>query len=144
MPPKSARQIISVVGERLIYELQGFSCIGAEEIQPRKTIISSKSFGQALREIEPIAEALANYVARAAVKLRGQGCRAGAMQVFVHTSHWRDEPQNSGTAQCVFPEPLNDTRLLVAAAHALLRRLWKPDYRYRKCGVVLLKNEARV
>ena len=138
MPPKLARQLISVVGERMIYELQGFSCIGPEEVQPRKTIISSKSFGYPLLNFDPISEALANYIARAAQKLRDQGSRAGGMQVFIHTFHYSDEPQNSNATQCAFSVPISDTRELVTIGLHLLRRIWKPGFRYRKCGVVLL------
>ncbi len=44
--PRHVRKTISIVGERIHYELNGLSCIGIEEVKNKKSIISSKSFGK--------------------------------------------------------------------------------------------------
>ena len=41
--PRHVRKTISIVGERIHYELNGLSCIGIEEVKNKKSIISSKS-----------------------------------------------------------------------------------------------------
>jgi len=46
--PKTLRREFSVVVERTVLELRGVSCLSLEEVtQPKKEIISSRSFGQA-------------------------------------------------------------------------------------------------
>ena len=52
--PSIIRKRLSVVGERILRELKGQSCIDLEDIQPKKNIMSSKSFGDLLTRKEPI------------------------------------------------------------------------------------------
>jgi nucleotidyltransferase/DNA polymerase involved in DNA repair len=43
------RERFSIVLERMVLELRGFACIGLEEVSPdRKSLIASRSFGQAI------------------------------------------------------------------------------------------------
>ena len=44
--PSFIRNHLSVIGERIVYELRGISCIGLDKIMPKKNILSSKSFGK--------------------------------------------------------------------------------------------------
>ena len=87
--PPIIRKHLSVVGERILRELKGQSCIDLEAIQPKKNIMSSKSFGKPLTKKESIEEALSNYAARACEKLRKQNSRAQAVHVFIKTNGFR-------------------------------------------------------
>jgi len=137
--PTIIRKHLSVVGERLVRELRGHSCIDLEDVQPRKNIMSSKSFGNLLTEKEPMEEALANYAARACVKLRQQNSRAQAVYVFVQTSRFRKtDAQYSNGLTCTLTVPTSDTRLIIEAAKFCLGRIYKPGYRYKKTGIMLL------
>jgi DNA polymerase V len=79
--PAWAKANFSVVLQRTVYELQGLSCIPLELVQADKQhIASQKSFGIYQTEFEPISEALANYTARIAEKLRKQKFVAGGIQ----------------------------------------------------------------
>jgi DNA polymerase V len=135
--PVIIRKHLSVVGERLVRELRGDSCIDLEDIQPRKNIMSSKSFGNLLTQKEPMEEALANYAARACEKLRKQNSRAQAVYVFVGTSEFSKE-QYSNSLTCSLTVPTSDTRLIIETAKLCLNRIYKPGYRYKKTGVMLL------
>ena len=44
--PRQVRQALSVVGERIVHELNGQSCLEIEDVQPKQTIMSSRSFGK--------------------------------------------------------------------------------------------------
>ncbi|MDH3256901.1 MAG: Y-family DNA polymerase [Nitrospinota bacterium] len=137
--PPIIRKQLSVVGERLVRELRGHSCIDLEDIQPRKNIMSSKSFGNLLTQKAPMAEALANYAARACEKLRQQNSRAQAVYVFVQTNGFREtDAQYSNGLTCTLTVPTSDTRLIIEAARFCLNRIYKPGYRYKKTGVMLL------
>ena len=136
--PTIIRKHLSVIGERILRELKGQSCIDLESIQPRKTIMSSKSFGNPLTNKRPIEEALANYTARACEKLREQNSRAQAVHVFIQTNGFRetDRQYNNGLT-CTLTTPTSDTRLIIKAAKFCLSRIYKQGYRYKKTGVML-------
>lgn len=137
--PVIIRKHLSVVGERLVRELRGHSCIDLEDVQPRKNILSSKSFGNLLTEKEPMAEALANYAARACEKLRKQNSRAQGVHVFIQTNGFREtDRQYSNAITCTLTVPTSDTRLIIETAKSCLNRIYKPGYRYKKIGVMLL------
>jgi DNA polymerase V len=137
--PTIIRKHLSVVGERLVRELRGHSCIDLEDIQPRKNIMSSKSFGNLLTQKEPMEEALANYAARACEKLRKQNSRAQAVHVFVQTNGFREtDKQYSNSIACALTVPTSDTRIIIEAAKFCLSRIFKQGYRYKKTGIMLL------
>ena len=137
--PHIIRKQLSVVGERILRELRGQSCLGLEEVQPRKNIMSSKSFGTLLTDKQPMQEALANYAARACEKLRQQNSRAQAVYVFVQTNNFREtDAQYSNGITCALTVPSSDTRAIIEAARFGLDRIYRPGYRYKKTGVMLL------
>lgn len=138
--PKSIRLHFSVVLERTAAELQGISCLTLEDVAPpKKQIVSSKSFGRMVMTLEELGEALSTYVSRAAEKLRIQKSVAGALQVFVMTNVFREtDPQYSNGIAIPLSLPTNDTMRLVAAALYGLKRIYKPGYAYKKCGVMFM------
>ncbi len=137
--PTIIRKHLSVVGERILRELRGQTCIDLEEIQPRKSIMSSKSFGNLLTKKEPIEEALANYAARACEKLRKQNSQAQRVHVFVQTNGFRetDQQYNNGFTYTL-TTPTSDTRSIIEAAKFCLSKIYKQGYRYKKTGVMLM------
>ncbi len=143
MPTLAAwvRQQMGVVGERLVLELQGLSCLGLEEVSPaKKNVCCAKSFGHPLTEFEDVMEALACYVARASEKVRAQKSVASAMQVFLMTNpHRPDEPQHCPAWTATLIEPTAYTPGLIATAREILQRIFLPGYRYRKVGILLLE-----
>ena len=136
--PRQIRQALSVVGERIVHELNGQSCLEIEDVQPKQTIMSSRSFGTTISDLKSIEEAVASYTARAAEKLRHQQSRAGGLYVFIRTNRFRaQDPQYSNAAMIGFDEPTSDTAMLIRAATTVLRRLYRKGYRYHKAGVML-------
>lgn len=81
--PELMRTKFSVVVERTVRELRGVSCLELQEVVPEKQqIMSSRSFGQLVYDLQELEEAVASYVAKAAEKLRAQDSLAGAVQVY--------------------------------------------------------------
>ncbi|MBL6679673.1 MAG: Y-family DNA polymerase, partial [Alphaproteobacteria bacterium] len=70
--PRQIRSLISVVGERIVYELRGTPCLNLEGVTAKQSITVSRSFGNIINNKNDLKKALANYVARAAEKLRSQ------------------------------------------------------------------------
>ena len=137
--PPIIRKHLSVVGERILRELKGQSCIDLETIQPKKNIMSSKSFGKPLTKKEPIEEALSNYAARACEKLRKQNSRAQAVHVFIQTNGFREtDRQYNNVITHTLTTPTSDTRIIIEAAKFCLSRIYQHGYRYKKTGIMLL------
>jgi DNA polymerase V len=132
------RQQFSVVMEKTIRELNGNACIELEEVSPAKQqIISSRSFGKPVRDIESLSESVSLYVSRACEKLRKQKSYAGAISVYIRTSPFTDEPKYSNTRTVSLPSPTDDTRQLVSVALWILKGIYKSGYKYQKAGIML-------
>ncbi|MGY6257320.1 Y-family DNA polymerase [Paraburkholderia caledonica] len=138
----------SVVLARTVRELCGTSCIdvggdaNAETI-PRKQILSSRSFSRPLLEQGELTEALAEFAERAAQRLRAQGSRAGALQIFIRSSPFRqqDKPFSAAISTRLIPAT-QDTREIVRATQRALRGIFRPGIRYAKAGVMLYDLQA--
>ncbi len=137
--PRFIRKHFSVVGERMVRELRGVSCLGLEDIQPRKNIMSSKSFGRMVTDLDEMSEAISTYAVRACHKLRGQRSRACAIHVFLQTNRFRQNmKQYANSTTIEFVNPTNDTGQIIKAAKEGLRRIYRAGYWYKKCGLMLM------
>jgi DNA polymerase V len=145
MPPLVVRQKMGVVGERLVWELRGVSCLPlSEATQPKQSIAYSRSFGRALSDEGELAEALSTYVANACLKLRRQEHAAQALSVYLEAIV--DQSRQPYSMTVSFPQPTNDTPAVITLAKACLKRLFRKGERYKKGGVILLDllPEAKV
>lgn len=137
MDPKRARQLLTVVGERMVHELNGRPCIAFEDVQPlRKGCAVTRSFGQRVTDLEDMREAVASYATRLGEKLRKWGLATDRFTVFMHTSPFDKGPHRSVSLGARLGDATNDTRKLVVAALQAADRLWKPGFRYSKAGLV--------
>lgn len=134
------RKQFSVVLEKTLLELRGVSCMAFDD-QPagRQQILVSRSFGKAVSSVEGIVEAVSEFAARAAEKLRQQGSMAGAVSVFFTTSPFRkDDRQHEANVTIPLVRPTADSRHLVGAAAGAVHRLYRPGFNYAKAGVMLM------
>lgn len=98
----------------------------------------SRSFGRRITTFEQMSEAIAQYTARAAEKLRQENQQAKMLTVFVQTSQFKESQKtysNSATGELILPG--SDTRELNVLAMQLLKRVWREGYSYSKGGVML-------
>jgi len=137
--PQAIRQQFGVVMERLCYELRGTSCLELEEVAPAKQqIVASRSFGKLVTSQAELAESVATHAARAAEKLRAQNSTTGALIVFIQTNPFKQyEPQHHQSITIPLPDPSDNTLTLTNAALAGLQQIYKPNFRYKKAGVIL-------
>lgn len=140
----TARRNFSVVLEKTVRELQGTPCIEVDDQPaPKQQIMVSRSFGHAVTKGRDLATAITENTSRAAEKLRGQGCAAGAIVVFIRTSPFRkDDPQYSATVTVPVLRPTADSALLATSAIAGLRRIYKSGFKYAKAGVMLVDLQS--
>lgn len=139
LDPATVRRRWSVVLERTVRELQGQQCISLEDQpSPKKEIAFTRSFGGAVTELTSLVAAVSRFASGAAAKLRGQGGKAGQLQVFAHTSPFRPGPQYSRSVTIPLRRPTDDTIALVNAAVRGIEMIYRPGFNFAKAGVMLL------
>lgn len=137
--PARIRSFAGVIGERLALEVRGTPCHGIDETaMPRKSILSSRSFGQTVSDRSDLAEALAHHAVRAAEKLREDGLIAATIVAFARTDrHREDQEQHHASAAVQLDPPTDDGRRLAAAVAQALDAMWVPGLRWKRAGVYL-------
>lgn len=138
-PPALIRKNFSVVLERTVRELNGESCIPLEEFAPAKQqIVCSRSFGERITTKVAMQEALCQYAARAAEKLRNERQFCRRISVFIRTSpHAQGEVFYGNSAGENLTLPTQDTRDVIEVAMRSLDRIWLEGRRYMKAGIML-------
>ena len=133
------RKQFSVVLERTAQELNGIPCLAWEDVPTsKKQIMCSRSFGQPLRKLTDLEEAVAHFATRATEKLRGGRQYAGELMVFLRTNPFRTTiPQYSRSAGVKLIQPSQDSRVIVQQALNLLRPMYRDGFDYAKAGVML-------
>jgi len=139
---------MTVVGLRTMEELQGYPRIEMETTPPdKKAICTSRSFGNMLSEYEPIAEAVANFAAACAAKLRKQKSCAAMIMVFIHTNQFRkDLKQYAKNIVVSLPVASNSSMELIKYAEIGLKSIYRKGYQYKKAGVIVsdIISEANI
>lgn len=139
LPGSAVRSRFGVVGAKTREELLGRMCIPLELTPPKPLqICRSRSFGEAAKDADAVASAIANHVETAAGQLRQHGLTAGAMTVFFYTDVFRqNEPQDAAEVLVRLLHPTSDTLTLTALAVKAVEKRFNPRMRYKKAGVIL-------
>lgn len=127
---------MSVTGLRTVWELRGICCYSCEEPAPKQSIMTSRSFGQALEKKEPLLNALSHFASKGGEKLRQEKSLASTLDVFIMTSPHKDNFFHD-YAHITFPEPTNYTPHLIEAAQKGLDSIFQKGFLYKKGGVLL-------
>ncbi|MDO9427349.1 MAG: Y-family DNA polymerase [Methylobacterium sp.] len=138
--PTMIRRRFNVVVQRTVMELQGTPCIDLEQGSPdAKTICTSRSFGRAVEGFDELAEALTTYTSYAAQKLRRQGLATASITVMLTTNrHKPEDAQYHAIRPVRLTIGTSDTARLIRAALWGLKGIYRPGFRYKKCGILLL------
>lgn len=138
--PDWIRKHMTVVGDRMLKEMQGIPAI--DFLPPRvvkKAICTARSFGQLLTAKKDIAEAVANHAASCAQKLRRQGSVCSTVYVFLQTNtHRLQDKQLSTGFSWPLPFPTNSSMHIVRTALKALDIIYRDGYNFKKAGVMVL------
>ena len=144
LPPAVARDVGTVVLERLVRELGGVECNDFNVApEPLKATAVTRQFGEPVTDPVELREAMARRAARAAEKIRLKGLTAGRLIAFAHGSRYRANPPSASRSARLSP-PTNDPRVIVGIAGKMMDAMFQPGGVYTKCGVLLedLTNEG--
>ncbi|WP_456114819.1 Y-family DNA polymerase [Sphingobium herbicidovorans] len=93
LPPAVARDVGTVVLERLVRELGGIECDDFKVApEPLKATAVTRQFGAPVSDFAELREAMARRATRAAEKIRVQGLAASRLIAFAHGSRYRPNP----------------------------------------------------
>lgn len=139
-PEEWVRRTMTVVVQRLIYELKGIRAIKLEDLPPpKKNICTSRSFGTLLSTHQQLQSPVASHAATCARKLRKEKSCATKIHVFVQTNPFRSgDQQYFGGITIPLNVASNSSSELIKFAMKALSLVYKPGYNYQKCGVMVL------
>lgn len=128
----------NIVAVRTWEELHGIDSIPTEEVTARKSICTSRSFPGMIDDLTTLRTHVSNYAARCSEKLRRQHSVCSLVTVFVDTNRFRtDLPQYGNSCSKAFLTPVNSTQDIVQGALECLRRIFRPQYKYKRAGVIV-------
>ena len=134
------QQHMSIVGLKMVQELRGIPCFELETAwQRKKSICTSRTFGEEVRHFSQLAQALSTYAAMCGAKLRKQGSCAGMVTIFIHTNPFKHQfrVNYKGVRTIHLKTPSNDSLEIVSATIAGLRSIYRDDCIYKKAGVIV-------
>lgn len=130
---------MTVVGLKLTEELEGLPRLEIDAFpENKKTICTARSFGTMLTDSAPVREAVSNFAARCAEKLRKQKTCANVILVFLHTNPFRtDLPQYARHIVIRLPVATHSGMKLVRYAQKGLEAIFREGFHYKKAGVIV-------
>ena len=130
---------MTIDGLRLVDELRGNTRRSIQRYPPpKKSILTSPSFGKPVDDLKTLQEALTTHVVRCAEKLRRQQSAARLVTVYLQTNPFRtQEPQYFNHQSIVLPHPSSATPELLKYAIGVLDAIYKPAYHYKRVRVML-------
>lgn len=134
------RKTFNVILARTALELKGTACLSLEEISsPKKTMISSRSFGAPVSSFDILREAVSFHASSLARRLRQEKSKTSFLKVSIRTNPFDKQGEVYANAKAVFlPFPSQDTSLLIKAALSGLEKIFKEGLCYKKAGVTAL------
>lgn len=137
MDPGWARRLFTVTGERTVRELAGLPCIAfCDDPESHHQLIYSRLFGTPIDDPATMREALTDYAATLARRLRRKGLHATVLTVSASTSGYTLGPAHHPYLSVGFLAPTDATEHVIAAAHRLLPKL-RPGVRYARATLML-------
>lgn len=143
--PEYIKDQFSIVMQRTVLELSGISCIELEEVaQPKQQIISSKSFGQKVTDIESLSEAMSAFLQKAAQRLRSEQSICGCIIAFAESNRFdATKPFYKRSVTIGLSEPTDSALVMNKAVMEQIERLFESGIEYKKCGVILTGIEPK-
>jgi DNA polymerase V len=132
------RKWLHVQVHRIIKELKGIPCLSVKDFEePRKQIMSTRSFGKTIFNKSDLREAISCHVTTAAEKLREQGSIAHSITAFIRTARHTKYEKYYGSASAGIDPGTSSTNKLIFAAMSIVDQIYKKGIHYKKCGIYL-------
>jgi DNA polymerase V len=130
---------MGISGVRTWLELQGRPSVEDEQESKRKSICTSRSFAQMIDDEKELTLRISDFAAICAKKLRSEKTAAYTVGVFIQTNHFREDlSQYDPWYSINLDVPASSTREIVSAALQVLKSIYRPGYKYKRAGVIVM------
>ena len=142
--PAEIKKKFNITTANIITELNGISCIPMDsQPQPRKQIMWSRTFGHHITELTELSQIVADFIVKAAEKLREDRQYAGIISIYIQTNLASARDRHySRQAYARLNIRTCDTTELLSAGLRVLNGIFAPGYLYYKAGVILEELSA--
>ena len=131
------QKLLTKTGREVQEELRGVSCLQMDEVEDKKVIANTRSFGKDTYDKSELKEAIATFATKVAEKLRNQESVTYSLTVFIHTNAFKEYEQYYGSESHTFHSGTSDTVKIIKAALKVLDQIYRPGFGYKKGGVIL-------
>lgn len=137
-PEAWVRSNFNIPGVRTWEELQGRACVEEDREERRKSICTSRSFADMISDEDELCLRVSDFAASCAHKLREEGSAACEVTTFLYTNRFREDMrQYFPSATVRLAVAANSTHEIVGAALRAFRTIYRPEYMYKKAGVIV-------
>lgn len=139
-PRAWVRGKLGVNGERSWMELHGESCIELSHVDAvlQESISETRTFPEDVYDLELLRARIAIYSAHVSKRLRIMGGEAREIGVFLTTNRFHTEQGTYNPYLTMhFDPPASDAAIISNAAEMLLEKIYRPEFGYKRGGVVL-------
>jgi len=136
-PSSFAKHLMHQPGLNTWRELNGEDCISIRELPEKQSITCSRTFAHGVTDRNLLEQAMCQFCATVAEKLRRQHSVCRQMIVFAHTSRFQEQ-QFLIQSTLTFKTPTANTQEMTEALLQVVRSQWRPDTPYKRAGVILL------
>jgi len=143
-PQDKAMKNLTVTGWRTVQELNGKVEIEKIEPKARQAVMVSRSFQEPVYDIEDLITALADYTQEAVQRIRAEQLSCKYVSVYLMTNAYAQGDQYFNQLSAELPDPSDYLPDITATANELLKRIYRPNYKYRKVmiGLTGLENNT--
>ena len=142
--PQALKNSFNIVLQRTHYELTGQACLALDDIKPKKSIQSSRSFATMQTEHQALTQALTRHCAYAFEALRKQHLMTQHVSVFLLSNRFRpDLPQYHPSIGVTLVSATDDLMRITKTALSCLKKIYQPGFHYKKIGLLLTDLSVR-
>jgi len=136
IPAESVRKLLHLPGLNTWHELNGEDCISVVELPEKQSIMNSRTFAHGVTDRTLLEQAMGQFCAGVAEKLRKQHSVCRQMTVFAHTSRFQNQ-LSFIQSTVTFATPTATTQEMVDVMLRIVRSQWRPDTPYKRAGVMV-------
>lgn len=138
LPESWVLKNMTVVGLNLQKDLRGIPTIEFDIPEKKQSISTTRTFDKNYRTFDELKERIVTFTALSADKLRRQNSLCRRLTLFIRTNiHRESENQYSNSVEIKLPFSTSSTLELVDFAVSGLKSIFKENYNYKRCGVIL-------
>jgi DNA polymerase V len=136
-PLEKAKKHLTITGFKTVQELNGISAIDIVESAPRQVVSVSRSFQTAVFELNDLITALSEYTQEAVKRMRDENLSCRYITVYLMTNAWASGEQYFNQLSAELPCLSAFLPEIQSVANILLKRIFRPGYKYRKVMIAL-------